>query len=83
MTEYNKEYYKEYYKKNKKSYDEYHRQYFKKHKEKIYQLQRIEHREFRLYIDSLSDEQFLEVIGFKDPKEQLKLPKIFKDDDEE
>lgn len=66
-----------------KSYDEYHKEYYKRHKERICQLQKIEHKEFRQYINSLSDKQFLEIVGFKLPEEQLKLPKIFKDDDEE
>ena len=69
---YNKTYNKTYYKK-----------YYREHKDSIYLKQKEEHNEFREYVYSLSDKEFLEVIGFKDPKEQLKLPKIFKDDDEE
>ncbi len=65
-----------------KKYTLYHKAYYRTHKEEIGLKQKEEHNEFREYVYSLSDKEFLEVIGFKDPKEQLKLPKIFRDEEQ-
>ncbi len=65
-----------------KKYTLYHKAYYRTHKEEIGLKQKMDIEEFKKYLLSLSDIEFLEEIGFKTPEEQLKLPKIFRDEEQ-